>query len=107
MKRPALLANQSVTIPDKTNAHTQNYNWQQPFYRAVIVTSGYHVLRANIFARQLHLNLTGIGAHTPLYYLPFAMFREYLALIVMYRWANLVVVLGLAAYYVAALVRLI
>lgn len=80
---------------------------QQPFYRAVIVTSGYHVLRANIFARQLHLNLRGIGAHTPLYYLPFAMFREYLALIVMYRWANLVVVLGLAAYYVAALVRLI
>ncbi|MGO2970557.1 MAG: YdcF family protein, partial [Lactiplantibacillus plantarum] len=43
----------------------------------------------------------------PLYYLPFAMFREYLALIVMYRWANLVAVLGLTAYYVAALVRLI
>lgn len=78
-----------------------------PFYRAVIVTSGYHVLRANIFARQLHLNLTGIGARTPLYYLPFAMFREYLALIVMYRWSNLAMVLLLTAGYVLALVRLV
>ena len=80
---------------------------QQPFYKAVVVTNSYHVLRANIFARQLHLNLTGIGARTPLYYLPFAMFREYLALIVMYRWSNLLAVLGLAAWYIAVLLRLI
>lgn len=99
--------NQSTsTIENLQFSHTLIVR-QQPFYRAVIVTSGYHVLRANIFARQLHLDLIGIGARTPLYYLPFAMFREYLALIVMYRWANLVAVLGLTAYYVAALVRLI
>lgn len=80
---------------------------QHPFYKAVVVTSDYHVLRANIFARQLHLDLIGVGAPTPWYYLPFAMFREYLALILMYRWSNLLVVLGLAAWYVAELVKLV
>ncbi|WP_047998829.1 YdcF family protein [Lactiplantibacillus herbarum] len=80
---------------------------KRPFYKAVVVTNGYHVLRANIFARQLHLNLTGISSRTPLYYLPFAMFREYLALILMYRWSNLMAVLGLTAWYVAVLVRLV
>lgn len=80
---------------------------KNPFYRAVMVTSDYHVLRANILARQLSLNLTGIGARTPWYYLPFAMFREYLALILMYRWTNLVAVLGIAVWYVAVLVRLV
>lgn len=79
----------------------------QPFYRAVLVTSNYHVLRANIFARQLHLDLTGIGARTPWYYLPFAMFREYLALILMYRWSNLGVVIGLTLWYVFWLVKLV
>lgn len=80
---------------------------RHPFYRAVFVTSDYHVLRANIFARQLHLNLTGIGAPTPWYYVPFAMFREYLALILMYRWSNLLVVLVLSVFYGATLLRLI
>ncbi|RRK10378.1 YdcF family protein [Lactiplantibacillus garii] len=78
-----------------------------PFYHAVMVTSDYHVLRANILARQLSLNLTGIGARTPWYYLPFAMFREYLALILMYRWTNLFAVLGLGLWYVLELVKLV
>ncbi|MFD1420479.1 YdcF family protein [Lactiplantibacillus songbeiensis] len=80
---------------------------QQPFYRAVMVTSDYHVLRANILARHLRLNVYGMGATTPWYYLPFAMFREYLALIVMYRWSNLSAVIILSLWYVAWLVKII
>jgi len=79
---------------------------QQPFYRAILVTSDYHVLRANILARRLRLNMYGRGATTPWYYLPFAMFREYLALIMMYRWANLGAVLALTVWYLGWLVQL-
>lgn len=77
------------------------------FYHAAMVTSDYHVLRANIFARQLGLPIYGTGARTPWYYLPFAMFREYLALILLFRWSNLAVVVGLSLLYVAKLVNLI
>jgi len=80
---------------------------QQPFYQAMMVTSDYHVLRANIIARQLRLNVYGYGARTPWYYLPFAVFREYLALIVMYRWANLAAVVGLTLWYVAMIFKII
>jgi len=80
---------------------------RQPFYHAAMVTSDYHVLRANILARRLGLAIYGIGAPTPWYYLPFAMFREYLALILMTRWANLAMVLVLTVSYVAKLVNLI
>ncbi|KRO25026.1 YdcF family protein [Lactiplantibacillus fabifermentans] len=78
-----------------------------PRYRAVMVTSDYHVLRANLLARRLRLNMYGSGARTPWYYAPFAIFREYLALIVMYRWSNLTAVILLSLLYGAWLVRLI
>jgi len=80
---------------------------QQPFYRAAMVTSDYHVLRANILARRLGLAVYGVGAPTPWYYVPFAMFREYLALILMTRWPNLAVVLILTWGYLAQLVNII
>ncbi|BDZ29925.1 YdcF family protein [Lactiplantibacillus sp. WILCCON 0030] len=80
---------------------------RQPLYRAAMVTSDYHVLRANIFARQLGLPIYGTGSRTPWYYLPFAMFREYLALILRFRWSNLGLVLALSLYYLAALVKII
>ena len=50
-----------------------------------VVSSGYHILRANIYASKLNFPETGIGAHTALYYWPSAMIREYAALI-RYYW---------------------
>lgn len=104
--RDAILEeNQSTTTRENLIFSHRLLVQRQPLYRAVFVTNGYHVLRANIFARQLHLNLTGIGARTPVYYLPFAMFREYLALIVMYRWTNFIAVIVLTGLYGWLLVR--
>ncbi len=80
---------------------------KQPFYRAAMVTSDYHVLRANILARQMRLNVYGYGARTPWYYLPFAIFREYLALIMMYRWTNLSAVGILTLSYLFWLIKII
>ncbi|AMV67377.1 Integral membrane protein [Pediococcus damnosus] len=63
---------------------------KKPFYRAIFVTSSFHVFRAGLIAKQLNSTMTGISAPTSMHYLPFAAFREYLALIVMFKGANLV-----------------
>ncbi|MFB9770697.1 YdcF family protein [Lactiplantibacillus modestisalitolerans] len=98
---------QSTTTFENLRFSHQLIVRRHPFYRAVFVTSNYHVLRANIFARQLHLNLRGIGAPTPWYYLPFAMFREYLALILLYRWPNLGIVVALSSWYVLLFLKIV
>ncbi|MEE8823645.1 hypothetical protein LASUN_14000 [Lentilactobacillus sunkii] len=51
--------------------------------KIVFVTSNYHTLRAGILARKVGMNIFGIGSKTPFYYLPNAVIREYLALVVM------------------------
>ena len=48
-------------------------------YRAIYVTSNFHLLRAGIFAKKAGLKIDGIGAKTAFYYLPNAILREYIA----------------------------
>jgi uncharacterized SAM-binding protein YcdF (DUF218 family) len=55
----------------------------------VIVTSGYHVLRAAIIARGAGLRGQVTGARTAGYYWPSAMLREFAAVFLRYRAVNL------------------
>lgn len=48
----------------------------------IFTTNNYHVLRASIYARQIKLKIEGVGAPTALYFLPSALIREFIALIV-------------------------
>lgn len=66
-------------------------------YRAIFSTSSYHVMRAGIYARKAGLKIDGIGAPTALYYLPNALLREFVALVVMRktRFIALVVIVFL------------
>ncbi|AEB73542.1 YdcF family protein [Lentilactobacillus buchneri] len=63
-------------------------------HRIVFVTSNYHTLRAGILSREVGMHAFGIGSKTPFYYLPNAVIREYLALVVMHKKFHLVM-LGL------------
>lgn len=54
----------------------------------VIVTSSYHGVRAAQLARAQHLPARVLGAPTAWYYLPSAMLREYVALLVAKPWFN-------------------
>ncbi|WP_198428494.1 YdcF family protein [Nocardia bovistercoris] len=65
--------------------------------RMVLVTSDFHVLRTAILARQLDMDAEVVGARTALYYLPAAILREFAALVVQYRWTNVVAGSVLAA----------
>lgn len=75
------------------NTH-QNFLYSQRLLESgdkiLFVTSTYHVLRGNVYARQLGIEAEGIGAKSPLYYLPYAWVREYLALFLIYRHVHFV-----------------
>ena len=55
---------------------------QKGSQHTAVVTSGYHTLRAMIYARHLKFPITGIGARTAYYYWPSALIREFAALCV-------------------------
>ncbi|MDZ5252445.1 YdcF family protein [Clostridium sp. LIBA-8841] len=61
-------------------------------YNCVFVTNNFHVFRASLYARKVGLKAQGIGSKTALYYLPNAMIREYIAIVVMNKKRNLIVV---------------
>ena len=72
-----------------------------------IVSSGYHIMRANIYAQRLNFPAVGIGAHTALYYWPSAMIREYAALVT-YYWRPYfltLIVIGVILTYITAAVH--
>lgn len=73
----------------------------RPGARCVIVTSGYHALRAGIIASGLGVRGQVAGAPTARYYRPSAMLREFAAMFLRYKLVNfgvcaLIVVLPVA-----------
>lgn len=62
----------------------------EPGARTVVVTSGFHVLRAAVLTRELGLRARVIGTRTAGYYLPSAYLREFAALLLANRVINLV-----------------
>jgi uncharacterized SAM-binding protein YcdF (DUF218 family) len=70
----------------------------------LIVTSNFHVLRSVSLSRQLRLRVRALGSATPSYYLPSAFLREFAALVVHYRWANVLVWLALTALWAVPLI---
>jgi len=59
-------------------------------YKCLFITNNFHVFRSNVYARKVGLKVEGLGARTVLYYLPYAFFREFIALILIYRYLNAV-----------------
>lgn len=70
----------------------------------LIVTSNFHVLRSVSLSRQLRLRVSALGSVTPSYYLPSAFLREFAALVVHYRWANVLVWLAFTALWAVPLI---
>lgn len=75
--------------------------------RGLVVTSDYHALRAAIIARFLGIDAQAIGAPTARYFLPAAVMREFVALVVRFRAAvaavSALVVLPLPTLYAVLL----
>lgn len=61
-------------------------------YNSMFVTNNFHLFRAGIYARKANLNSQGIGSKTALYFLPNAMIREYIAIVVLYKKQHIIIV---------------
>jgi uncharacterized SAM-binding protein YcdF (DUF218 family) len=59
----------------------------------IFSTNNYHVLRGSLYAQRVKLKAEGVGAPTALYFLPTALIREYIALL-LHRKIILFSVLG-------------
>uniref|UniRef100_UPI0038995E04 YdcF family protein n=1 Tax=Ornithinimicrobium avium TaxID=2283195 RepID=UPI0038995E04 len=72
--------------------------------RVVVVTNDYHAFRAAIITREQGLLAQVVGAPTARYFLPSAVLREFVGVLVRQPWPHAVVVAlvaGLAALLVA------
>lgn len=69
-------------------------DWQgqeTPF--VIFTTNNYHVLRGALYAGKVGLKAEGVGAPTALYFLPTALIREFIALLIHYKWFSIGLVL--------------
>ncbi len=57
-------------------------------YKCIFITNTFHVFRSSVYARKVGLKAKGLGARTALYYLPYAFFREFIALLLIYGQLN-------------------
>nr|WP_193372009.1 YdcF family protein [Pediococcus claussenii] len=60
--------------------------------KVIFSTNNYHVLRSAIYAKRAGLQADGVGAPTSFYFLPSALLREFIALMMMYKWFLITVV---------------
>lgn len=61
-------------------------------YKSIFVTNNYHVFRASIYARIANLKSNGLGSKTAFYFLPNALIREYIALVVTNKKRHMIVI---------------
>ncbi|SFC50871.1 YdcF family protein [Clostridium uliginosum] len=74
-------------------------------YRSIFVTNNYHLFRAGIYARLAGIKSQGVGSKTALYFLPNAMIREYIAIVVMHkkRYAIIIILILIFSFILAML----
>lgn len=79
-------------------------HWQKAGTPDVLFsTNNYHVLRGAVYARKAGLKAEGIGAPTAFYFLPSALIREYIAMLVQFKWfSGLMILLCLAVVLYSA-----
>ncbi len=100
MQRYALsqgVAAEDTLVEDRSTTTLENMRFskalidQQGGGSVAFFTNNYHLFRAGIYAKQAGLNANGKGAATSFYFLPNAVIREYLALVVLHKRRHLIV----------------
>ncbi|MGX7417939.1 YdcF family protein [Carnobacterium gallinarum] len=86
---------QHILVEDRSTTTYENMlyskkiieqDWQEKTSPSIIFsTNNYHVLRGSLYAHKVHLKAEGVGAPTALYFLPTALIREYIALLVHHK----------------------
>lgn len=61
-------------------------------YNSIFVTNNYHLFRAGIYAKMAGLKSEGLASKTALYFIPNALIREYIALVVMNKKRHIFII---------------
>lgn len=77
--------------------------FSSPDARAIVVTSGFHVLRAAVLTRELRMRARVVGCRTAGYYLPSAYLREFAAVLSAHRVVNVVLASAFTAVTVSVI----
>lgn len=91
-----------IIIEDRaTNTH-QNLVYSRELMESensscVVFTNSFHVFRTAMLARKIGLKTYVYGSKTRFYYLPSAVIREFIAIMMQYKWLNVLVVAVLLA----------
>lgn len=82
-----------ILVEDKAATTMENLAFSRelmhsPDSPVTVVTSSYHVFRAAMFTRRAGLRAHVTGAKTAGYFVPSAFLREFIAILVTYKWLN-------------------
>lgn len=59
----------------------------------IFVSNNYHIYRATAYAKNAGMNISGIGSKTSGFFLPNAIIREFIAILMKHKIANLLIIL--------------
>lgn len=97
-----IMENKSVNTLQNMQFSKKKMDVIMPDYNSLFSTNNFHLFRASLYARKAGLKSQGIGAKTALYYMPNALIREFIAIIVMYKKVHIFLV-GLISIFFAIL----
>lgn len=60
-------------------------------YKVKFFTNNYHLFRAALYAKKVHLHANGVGSTTRLYYLPNATIREFVGVFMMHKKRHFII----------------
>lgn len=91
---------ENTLIEDKSTTTFENMKFSKQImdniidkkYNSIFVTNNFHLFRAALYAKMSGLKSNGIGSKTALYFLPNALIREYIAIMVMHKKRHIIVV---------------
>lgn len=87
-----LVEDQSTTTFENMLFSKKIIDGRNKKYSCIFVTNNYHVFRASIFARKAKLKANGVDSPTVFYFLHNDLIREYIVILVLYKWFNILVV---------------
>ncbi|EKB1221225.1 YdcF family protein [Listeria monocytogenes] len=72
----------------------------KPTFNSLFITNNFHLFRAGIYAKKSGLQSQGLGAKTALYYLPNALIREFIAILMLRKKVHFFCLTGLVLLFV-------
>ncbi|MFA6850461.1 MAG: YdcF family protein [Selenomonadaceae bacterium] len=85
-----ILEDKSTTTLENMQFSKQILDKLKPNYQTIFVTNDYHVFRTGTYARKVGLKAEGVGCKTAFYYWSNAFIREYIAIMIKYKTAPII-----------------